>query len=85
MDGLEEKTVTHHMSKYNDGTFYVKSTDVVIDHNVRFLTDNNQEKAITNVYVEYKGQTSLVGFRDEDVKPGDLKPSAAYDKLTWKA
>ncbi len=84
LDGLEEKTIIHHLSKHPDGQFYVKSIDVAIDHNVRFInydaaTGKKSETARTNVYAEYGGKTSELGFLDEDVTPGGMKPSAAYD------
>ncbi|RYY90705.1 MAG: hypothetical protein EOO15_01595 [Chitinophagaceae bacterium] len=84
LDGLEEKTVIHHLAVHPDGEGYVKSTEVAIDHNVRFIsvdasTGKRTETAVTNVYYEYQGQVRFKGARIEQVVPGGMKPSAAYD------
>jgi RHS repeat-associated protein len=87
LDGLEEKIVIHHLGRYDglgqDGSFYIKSTEVTIDHNSFFLgydSDGNAiYKAITKVYVEYQGQTKEIGYLEEDAPKGGMKPSAEYD------
>ncbi len=83
LDGGEEKTVIRHLGRYDDGSFYIKSTDVNIDHNARFFeySDDGKvvQKAVTNVYAEYQGQTTQIGYRSETVVDGGMKPSACYD------
>jgi RHS repeat-associated protein len=85
LDGLEEKKVTHHLEKRQDGTFFIKSTDVDIDLNRYYtVTDKNTGKEIkqlakTTLTYEYKGEHYDGKVLWEDRMNKGIKPSAAYN------
>ena len=85
LDGLEEKKVTHHLAKYDDGSFYTKKTDVDIAQNTYIsVTDRNTGKEIkqlakTTVNYEYEGDIFEGEVLYEDRMTKGLKPSAGYN------
>ncbi len=86
LDGKEEKIVIRHLAIHNgtgeDGSFFIKSTEVTVDHNAIFFEYGGGkvvQKAVTQIYAEYQGQTTQIGYLEENVVPGGMKPSAEYD------
>lgn len=85
LDGLEEKKVVHHLAKYDDGTFYIKKTDVEINLNSWWtVTDRNtgaklSELAKTTVTYEFGGELFAGPILWEKREAGGIKASAAYN------
>jgi len=84
LDGLEIKTVIHHLDQHKDGSYFVKKTDVEIEQEAS-LTIDGKKYAQTTVIYELNGEYYDGGVLLEPIVEGGLRPSAAYDYSNWNS
>jgi RHS repeat-associated protein len=87
LNGEQKKQVTHYIDVHNDGEAYIKKTEVNIDQDWKYTTENGKEYAKTEVYYKLADHPDGSKFQDEESnfyeptkkQSGGLVPSAAYD------